>query len=311
MIIAAFWLGLAAALFPQVSAGGALILGIAVALVFGNPYQAQSKAYSAKLLMWSVMCLGAGMNLMSMARVGLQGFGYTIVGISVTLSLGLLVGKVLKVERHIGLLVSVGTAICGGSAIAAAAAAIRAKSHQISVALATVFCLNAVALLIFPPLGHHFGLSERAFGLWSALAIHDTSSVVGSAMQYGPTALEVATTVKLARALWIVPVTFALGLFWPQADVSGGAAKAKKPWFILGFLLAAAIVTFVPELKAAGHYAALAGQRALVVTLFLIGAGLSREAVKEVGWRPFAQGIALWLIVGTGTLSAIMAGWIH
>jgi uncharacterized membrane protein YadS len=130
-------------------------------------------------------------------------------------------------------------------------------------------------------------------------------------MQYGPTALEVATTVKLARALWIVPVTFALGLFWPQADVSGGAAKAKKPWFILGFLLAAAIVTFVPELKAAGHYAALAGQRALVVTLFLIGAGLSREAVKEVGWRPFAQGIALWLIVGTGTLSAIMAGWIH
>ncbi|MBI3553597.1 MAG: putative sulfate exporter family transporter [Elusimicrobia bacterium] len=308
---AVFWLAAAGCLLPQVSAGAALVLGIAVALAFGNPYAKQSKAASAKLLAWSVMALGAGMNLLAVARVGLQGFGYTIVGIAATLALGLLLARLLKVERHIGLLISVGTAICGGSAIAAAAAAIRAKSHQISVALATVFCLNAAALLIFPPLGRHFGLAERAFGLWSALAIHDTSSVVGSALQYGPQALEVAATVKLARALWIVPVTFALGLFWPHAEPAEGAAKAKKPWFILGFLAAAALVTFVPELKAAGAFVSSAGKRALVLTLFLIGSGLSRSAVKEVGWRPFAQGIVLWLLVGTGALSAILAGWVR
>ena len=308
---AVFWLAGAACLLPHVSAGGALVLGIAAALLFGNPYAAKTKEYSSRLLAWSVMGLGAGMNLLAVARVGMQGFGYTIVGIALTLILGWALGKLLTVERHVGLLVGVGTAICGGSAIAAAAAAIKAKPSQISASLATVFCLNALALLIFPPLGHHFLLSERQFGLWSALAIHDTSSVVGSAMQYGPQALEVAATVKLARALWIVPVTLALGLFWPQADAAGGAAKAKKPWFILGFLLAAAVVTFVPELKEAGAFVASAGKRALVVTLFLIGSGLSREAIAEVGWRPFAQGVLLWLLVGSATLGAILAGLVR
>lgn len=308
---AVFCAAAALCLWPKVSAGAALVLGIAVALTAGNPYQAQTKTYSSTLLAWSVMGLGAGMNLITVAKVGAAGFGYTIVGISATLTLGLLLARLLEVERHVGLLVSVGTAICGGSAIAAAAAAIKAKPHQISVALVTVFCLNAVALLIFPPLGHHFGLSERSFGLWSALAIHDTSSVVGSALQYGPSALEVATTVKLARALWIVPVTLALGLFWPHAHGAEGAAKAKRPWFILGFLAAAALVTCVPALQAAGKHLAFAAQRALVVTLFLIGAGLSREALKDVGWRPFAQGILLWLIVGSGTLGAILAGLVR
>ena len=179
------------------------------------------------------------------------------------------------------MLVTVGTAICGGSAIAAVAPVIRAKNHDVSVALATVFFLNAVALFIFPPIGHHFGLGQRQFGVWSALAIHDTSSVVGAAMQYGARALEIATTIKLTRALWIVPVTLIIGMLWNRGTEAKGKGKAKRPWFILGFLAAAAIVTLIPVLKPAGHDVFVGAQRSLVVTLFLIGSGLSREALQR------------------------------
>jgi uncharacterized integral membrane protein (TIGR00698 family) len=239
----------------------------------------------------------------------LHGLGYTAISLTLVLALGWWLARLLKVERDVGLLISVGTAICGGSAIAAAAPVLRAKEHEISMALATVFLLNAVALVVFPPIGHAAGLGQDAFGLWSALAIHDTSSVVGAGLAYGSRALEVATTVKLARALWIVPLT--LGLGWLVARRNGASADAapvKKPWFIAGFLAMAALVTFVPALHEPGHLLALVARRLLVLTLFLIGAGLSRESLRQVGLRPFIQGLVLWLLVGSLGLGAVKLG---
>lgn len=205
---------------------------------------------------------------------------------------------------------TIGTAICGGSAIAAVAPTIRAKHHEVSVALGIVFILNAVSLFIFPPLGHHFNLTETQFGLWSALAIHDTSTVVGATLQYGAHAVQVGTTVKLARALWIVPVTFIIGWIRSRENQPVSAEKPKRPWFILGFLIAAALVTWVPALTEVGHVVESIAKRALIVTLFLIGTGLTRATLKSVGPRPLFQGIFLWIIMGAGTLAAILAGMI-
>jgi uncharacterized integral membrane protein (TIGR00698 family) len=299
-----------ASLLPFVSPGIALMSGIALALTVGNPYPLTTARMITPLLQISVIGLGAGMNLIEVGRAGVHGFFYTVIGITVTMSLGLTMGWLLRTERDTSLLVTVGTAICGGSAIAAVAPAIRAKNHEVSVALATVFFLNAVALFIFPPMGRHFGLSQMQFGVWSALAIHDTSSVVGAAMQYGARALEIATTIKLTRALWIVPVTLVIGMLWNRGSDDKSAGKAKRPWFILGFLAAAAIVTWVPVLKPSGHGVFVGAQRSLVVTLFLIGSGLSRQALQVVGRRPLIQGFLLWVIMGSGTLGAILLGWI-
>ena len=178
-------------------------------------------------------------------------------------------------------------------------------------ALATVFFLNAVALFIFPWIGHYFGLSQSQFGIWSAIAIHDTSSVVGAAMQYGAQSLEIATTIKLTRALWIVPVTLVIGMVWNPKKTGAKAQRARRPWFILGFLAAAAFVTLIPSLKPAGHVLFIGAQRSLVLTLFLIGSGLSRSALQEVGRRPLIQGFTLWILMGGGTLGAILLGWIR
>ena len=289
-----------------------LLGGLALALTLGNPHSARTRAWTPRLLAWSVMGLGAAMNLSTVARVGLQGFGYTLVGITCTLALGALLGWALSVRRSTAILVSVGTAICGGSAIAAAAPVIHADGEDTSVALGTVFLLNAAALLLFPLVGQALHMPERAFGLWAALAIHDTSSVVGAAAGYGREALVVATTTKLARALWIVPVTLALGAWAARAGLGGGAkVKAKRPWFILGFLGAAALVTFLPWLRPAGLLLAELAKRSLVLTLFLLGLGLSREALAKVGPRPLLQGITLWLAVAGATLGAIQLGWIR
>jgi uncharacterized integral membrane protein (TIGR00698 family) len=289
-----------------------LTSGVAVALVLGNPHAARTRPLTSRLLAWSVIGLGAAMNLRTVARVGLQGFGYTVVGILLTLALGALLGCWLKVRRNTGILVSVGTAICGGSAIAAAAPVIHADEEETSVSLATVFLLNASALLIFPLIGHALALGERAFGLWAALAIHDTSSVVGAASAYGGEALVVATTTKLARALWIVPLTLALGAWTTRREHrEAGHGKAKRPWFILGFLAAAALVTYLPALRPAGALVAKMAGRMLVLTLFLLGLGLSRASIAKVGLRPFLHGISLWLLVGSSTLGAILAGWIR
>jgi len=299
-----------ASLLPFVSPGVALMVGIALALTVGNPYPLTTARVITPLLQISVIGLGAGMNLVEVGRAGVHGFFYTVIGITLTMSVGLTMGWLLRTERNTSLLVTVGTAICGGSAIAAVAPAIRAKSHEVSVALATVFFLNAVALFIFPPIGRHFGLSQVQFGVWSALAIHDTSSVVGAAMQYGARALEIATTIKLTRALWIVPVTLIIGMFWNRGSDQKATGKAKRPWFILGFLAMAAIVTWIPTLKPVGHGVFVGAQRSLVVTLFLIGSGLSREALKVVGRQPLIQGFLLWILMGSGTLGAILLGWI-
>ncbi len=250
------------------------------------------------------------MNLRTVAVVGLQGFGYTLVGITSTLALAALLGRWLAVRRATGILVGVGTAICGGSAIAAAAPVIGAQDEDTSAALGIVFVLNALALLLFPFIGRRLGLTQHGFGLWAALAIHDTSSVVGASASYGPEALMVATTTKLVRALWIVPVTLALGALVARQRAAG-PVKARRPWFILGFLAAAALVSFVPSLQPEGRLVARAAQRLLVLTLLLLGLGLSRVALARVGARAFLMGLSLWGLVASATLGAVLWGWIR
>lgn len=302
-------LGAALALAPFTPSAAALMGGAVLALTLGNPWQDLTRTWTHRLLPLAVVGLGADMNLRAVAKAGLHGLGYTAISLALVLALGWWLARLLKVEPEAGLLISVGTAICGGSAIAAVAPVIRAKEHDISVALATVFLLNAAALVVFPPIGRATGLSQEAFGLWSALAIHDTSSVVGAGLAYGPRALEVATTVKLARALWIVPITLGLGWFMARKTVGGEqAASPDKPWFIVGFLAMAALVTFIPALHAPGQMVALVARRVLVLTLFLIGAGLGREALRHVGLRPFLQGLLLWFMVGSLGLCAVKLG---
>ncbi|MEO6954338.1 MAG: putative sulfate exporter family transporter [Polyangia bacterium] len=291
-----------------VSPALALLAGIAYAIVFGNRFAHRTRLFAHRSLTWSVVGLGAGMNLAVVARVGLHGLGYTVVGIGLALSLGTLLGRKIGVGKDVSLLVTVGTAICGGSAIAAVAPVVRAKEEDVSMALVTIFLLNAVALLVFPVVGHALAMKQDAFGLWCALAIHDTSSVVGAASQYGTRALEVATAAKLARALWIVPVTFAISL----ARARGGESTAapKRPWFIAGFVGIAALVTFVPPLQSVGHLVAAGAHRLLSLTLFLIGLGMSRDALRGLGVRPLVQAVALWLALATLTLLAITTGLI-
>jgi uncharacterized integral membrane protein (TIGR00698 family) len=296
-------------LLPKVSPAIGLVMGLVVALAFGNPYLAFTRKQTHRLLALCVIGLGAGMDLGVVARVGLHGVGYTAVGIAFCLTLGLLLARWLKVSRGVGTLISVGTAICGGSAIAAVVPVLEPEEHEVSVALGTVFLLNAIALVLFPIIGHALHLSQTRFGLWCALAIHDTSSVVGAAVAYGQKAVEVATTTKLARALWIVPVTIGFARA-RKAQRKPGGPKPKRPWFIAGFVLAAALVTFVPLLRPAGALVSAGAKQLLVLTLFLIGAGLTRSAVRAVGVRPLAQGVLLWVIVGTLTLAAIGTGLI-
>lgn len=299
-------LGAALSLVPGVSTGVALVAGVLVAVGVGNPYLETTRRATHTLLALAVMGLGAGMDLRGVAAVGAQGIGYTVVGIGLCLGLGTLFARALGVSREAGLLISIGTAICGGSAIAAVVPVLRPKEHEVSVALGVVFLLNAVALFVFPAVGHAVGLNPHQFGLWSALAIHDTSSVVGAALQYGPEALQVATTVKLARALWIVPLTLGLGLWQRRAGGEAPQGKARRPWFILGFLAAAALVTWVPALRPVGHTVAAVSRQVLVLTLFLIGANLTRSSLQAVGVRPLAQGIALWGCMAGLSLGAIV-----
>lgn len=307
------WWGLALACFaPFVTSAMALLLGAFLGLTLGNPNLDLSKKLAQKLLMWSVVGLGAAMDLRVVGHVGLHGVVYTFIGISLTLLLGELLRRLFKGEFVISILISVGTAICGGSAIAALAPVVRAKHHDITVALATVFLLNAAALILFPWIGHQLSLSPHDFGLWSALAIHDTSSVVGATLQYGGEALQVGTSVKLARALWILPVT--LFFVWRESkkveNSDHGRAQVKIPWFIGGFILMAGLVTFIPLLQAAGTWVSFFAKRSLVVTLFLIGSNLTRASLKAVGFKPLLQGVLLWFVVATSTLIAIFYGWI-
>jgi len=294
-------------LTPWTSSSIALVLGITLAMTLGNPFFEKTQKATSQLLAIAIVGLGCGMNLQTVARVGIEGLGYTVTGIVLTLILGFLLGKLLKVPRDTSLLISTGTAICGGSAIAAVASAIRPKNEEVTVSLATVFCLNAVGLFLFPPLGHWFGLDQNQFGLWSALAIHDTSSVVGSTLQYGELALKVGTTVKLARALWIVPLTLLVA--WKYSKDKQG--KMKKPWFILGFLGTATLMTYVPALHEVGHGIEWFAKRLMVLTLFLIGANLSQKTLRAVGIKPLLMGVVLWCCIASVTLLGILGGIIR
>ncbi|MGA9522823.1 MAG: putative sulfate exporter family transporter [Myxococcaceae bacterium] len=298
-----------ATLHPAVPSGLALVLGMALALSLGNPYLQHTGRMTKQLLSLAVIGLGTGMDLRLVARAGLHGMGYTVIGITACLGIGHLLTRRLGLSKHIGMLISFGTAICGGSAIAAAAPVLRAKDHDVSVAMATVFLLNAVALFVFPSLGHWAALDPPHYGLFAALAIHDTSSVVGAALQYGGDALQVGASVKLARSLWIAPVVLVIGALERKSTV-GSAARAPRPWFILGFILAAALVTFIPALQPVGAITSSLAQRAFVVTLFLVGTGITREALRKVGARPLLLGVTLWVTVTSLTLGALRAGWI-
>jgi uncharacterized integral membrane protein (TIGR00698 family) len=299
----------ALSLASLISVGVALVAGMAVSLVLGNPWPARTRAFAHQLLGVAVAGLGAGADLGVVGRVGLHGLGYTAIGICFALGFGTWLGRRLRVDPDASLLVSVGTAICGGSAIAAVAPVIRAKHDALSLALVSVFLLNGVALFVFPIIGHRLALSQESFGLWCALAIHDTSSVVGAAAQYGARALEVATAAKLARALWIVPVTFFIASIRARRHATT-RSRVLPPWFILGFLLAAALVTFAPALAAPGQLVASFARRLLALTLFLIGMGFTRRGFQELGLAPFALAVVLWGLLAAGTLAGLTYGWI-
>jgi uncharacterized integral membrane protein (TIGR00698 family) len=305
--------GVLLALLPTVSAGAALVTGIAVALTVGNPFPDRTPAISRRMLTWSVVGLGAGIDLGIIGRVGLHGLGYTAAGIVGAFAIGGLGRRLLHLDGDISLLITVGTAICGGSAIAAVGPVIRAKDHDVSLALITIFLLNAVALFLFPVIGHHLQLSADAFGLWCALAIHDTSSVVGAAAQYGPHALEVATAAKLARALWIIPVSIGIAVHrgHPVDPAASSAARPKRPWFIAGFVAVSAVVTLAPSLRDFGHIVYVLARHMLAATLFVMGLGLSRPVVRVVGARPFLYATGMWLTLAATTLYAILEGWIR
>lgn len=286
----------ALALAGILNAPVALAAGMLLGVTLGNPWLSHTSLWSKRLLQLAVVGLGFGISLGQVWEVGRQGVVYTVVGITATLGLGHVLGRALGLSPKTATLLSFGTAICGGSAIAAMAPAIGADDDDIGVSLATVFSLNALALFLFPHLGRWLGLSEVEFGYWAALAIHDTSSVVAAGSVYGATALAVATTVKLARAAWIAP--FALGAAWLRRRPGSGAL----PWFILGFVAAAALRQLVPQWAPVWDDASQLAKHALVLTLFLIGTGMSRSLIARVGLRPLLHGTVLWAVVAAGTL---------
>lgn len=280
-----------------------LFLGLAYALLCGPAYPKFNKTASKKLLQYAVVGLGFGMNVQESLASGREGMIFTIVSVAGTLIIGMLIGyKLLKVDKTTAYLISSGTAICGGSAIAAVGPVIKAKDSDMSIALATVFVLNAVALFVFPILGRWLGLSQQEFGMWAAIAIHDTSSVVGAGAAYGEEALKVATTIKLTRALWIIPLTLVTSLIF-RSD----SKKISIPWFILWFIVAIIVNTYllnsVPEI---GKVVSGIARKLLTLTMFFIGASLSKDTLKAVGVKPMIQGVLLWIIISVGSLIYII-----
>lgn len=288
-------------LFPFITAPIALAIGLAYALFIGNPFPKQTSKYTGYLLKTCVVGLGFGIQVNQALEAGSKGILFTVVTIFGTLGLGYLIGKWAKIDLKTSYLISCGTAICGGSAIAAVAPVVKAEQHQISVSLGTVFILNAVALFIFPVIGNYFHLSQPQFGIWAAIAIHDTSSVVGAASKYGAEALQIATTVKLARALWIIPLVIFSAFAFKNKE-----SKISIPYFILLFFVAMLINSYVPAIHPITSVFEMIAKRGIVVVLFLIGSALSKEALKSVGVKPFLQGIVLWIVIGVVSLITIM-----
>ncbi|MGK2858422.1 MAG: YeiH family protein [Thermoanaerobaculia bacterium] len=289
-----------ACLTPWISPPVALAIGLAIGLMFGNPWPKETSKATKFLLQASVVGLGFGMNMAAVIRVGTQGIGFTIATIFGTLLLGTLLGRALAIPSRTTHLIASGTAICGGSAIAAVGPVVGATDEEMSVSLGTVFILNAIALFVFPPLGVALGMTQAEFGIWSAVAIHDTSSVVGAAARYGAEALQVATTVKLTRALWIIPLALGTALV-----VHRRAAKVAIPWFIVLFFVAAAVRTWIDNPFGIFDHVVFAAKRGLTLTLFLIGAGLTLPKLKAVGARPMILGVVLWIAISVVTLIAV------
>ena len=280
-----------------------LFIGLVFALLCGQAYPTFNKNISKKLLQYSVIGLGFGMNLQASLASGKEGMLFTIISVIGTLLIGMFIGcKVLKLNRNTSYLISSGTAICGGSAIAAVGPIIKAKDTDMSMALATVFILNAIGLFLFPILGHWLGLSQQEFGTWAAIAIHDTSSVVGAGAAYGEEALQVATTIKLTRALWIIPLALVTSVIFRSEG-----KKISIPWFILFFIVAMLINTYLladyPEI---GKFIAGIARKGLIITMFFIGASLSVDVIKSVGIRPLLQGVLLWIIISAASLAYIL-----
>ena len=283
---------------PLVSPPIALLFGILFVNIFGKVLE--TDRFVKKLLQYSIVGLGFGINLNTAIEAGNQGFLFTVSTIALVMIFGLLLAKILKIDKTIAQLISAGTAICGGSAIAAVAPILKANSKQTSVALGIVFVLNAVALFIFPEIGHFFNLTQNQFGIWSAIAIHDTSSVVGAASKYGNEALQIATTVKLARALWIIPLAFLISIF------TKSEGKIKIPYFIGFFVLAILAGTYLPFLQNFNTVISEISRDTLKVALFLIGAGLSLQNLKNIGIMPLILGIILWIFISSISLYAVL-----
>lgn len=309
-----FFLGLLLAGSGFVSPPVALVGGMAFGFTAVHPFRKEASSLAKLLLQLSVILLGFGLNLRQVIHAGRSGFVYTAISIGSAVVLGLLLGKVFKVGHKASYLITLGTAICGGSAIAAIAPITDASEEEISVSMGTVFLLNSIALLVFPAIGWRLHLSQNQFGLWAALAIHDTSSVVGASAKYGPQSLAIGTTVKLARALWIVPVSLITAAYVSRGAKRerrpGQKAKVKMPWFIFLFVGASVLSTYLPHYT--GTYMDLnrLGKAGLTGTLFLIGTSLSKKTLEEVGLKPFLQGVILWIIVGGASLVAINTGLI-
>jgi uncharacterized integral membrane protein (TIGR00698 family) len=295
-ILAAF-----ACLLPIITPPVALLTGLVLAQLLENPFAHLTHQTTNWLLKIAVVGLGFGMNIFSAVKAGSEGVLFTIASITLVFVAGTLAGKYFKTDKKTSLLITAGTAICGGSAIAALSPVIKAEEKQISVALGAVFILNSIALFIFPAIGHSIHLSQSQFGLWCAIAIHDTSSVVGAASRYGAQALQIATTVKLARALWIIPVAFITALAF-KTD----RKQVKIPYFIGLFILAMLVNTYVPFIKPIVPYITSAAKTGLTLTLFLIGTSLSFKVLKTVGVKPLLQAVMLWLLISGVSLWAVM-----
>lgn len=283
----------------------ALFLGLAFALSCGQAHPKFNKKVSKYLLQYSVVGLGFGMNLHASLASGKEGMEFTIISVIGTLLIGWVIGrKFLKVDRDTSYLISTGTAICGGSAIAAVGPVLKAKDTEMSVALGTIFILNAIALFIFPVIGHALDMSQQEFGTWAAIAIHDTSSVVGAGAAYGEEALKIATTIKLTRALWIIPLAFVTSFIFKSKG-----QKVSIPWFIFFFVLAMVFNTYVLGTTSTGMMIGEGinefARKTLTITLFFIGASLSRDVLKAVGIKPLIQGVLLWVVISLSTLAYI------
>lgn len=285
----------------NLSPGFCLGLGLAFGTLIGNPYLQVTKTITKYLLQFSVVGLGFAMDFHNILEAGKDGLLYTTLTIAGTLLLGFLLGKLMGADNIISYLISTGTAICGGSAIAAVSSVIKANEQQISISIGIVFVLNAIALFIFPLIGEYYGLSQNQFGMWSAIAIHDTSSVVGSSSAYGDEALVIATTVKLARALWIVPLVFLSAFFFKNPG-----AKVTFPFFILFFFVASLIRSYVPAVEENSERLLIIAKAGLAVTLFFIGTNISIESLKKIGPKPLLLGIIIWAVVLVASLWAVI-----